>query len=366
MIVYRSTMAIAICGVLLVGCDAPEQPTDLRPDGPPNVTVVTVMSDLTGSRLIETATFCRPGDDKRPTLVGLPTFTTTQVCPDDPTAAAGQAGVAEGAPPLWFVRVVFDELLDPTVEELVPGTVANTTIGTIRNTQPVTLRCQNLGGTLVDVPYDGYYAPNGNRVSWPLGPSLFVQAVAPTSVPTGAECEVQVKAMVHDKEGIEVPAEERTHKFKIGEHSFRFSDPDPRLDDGADNGEFELSPEAPVTFFFTAPLLAPNKASVQVEIFEGPNVDGGPNADVCDGGGTAVPDAEITVLLNEGSNLLMDLHVTDPGEAMNAWKPATTYRVQFGPTAKAPSSQTSMPNTDDGTLPGPDDYVLCFHTSAPA
>lgn len=366
MIVYRSTMAIAICGVLLVGCDAPDQPTDLRPEGPPNVTAVTVMSDLTGSRLIETATFCRSGDDKRPALVGLPTFTTTQVCPDDLNMVAGNPGTAEGAPPLWFVRLVFDELLDPTVEELVPGTLANTQIGTLRNTQPVTLRCENLAGTLTDVPYDGYYAPNGNRVSWPLGPSLFVQAVAPTSVPTGADCEVAIKPMVHDKQGIEVPTEERTHRFKIGEHSFRFSDPDPSIDAGADTGELELSPASPVVYFFTAPLVTPDKATVQVQIFEGPNVAGGPNEAVCADGGTAVPDAEIVVEPNAGSALLMDIRVTDPGSTMNAWKPATTYRIQFGDNAKAPSTQTSMPGTDDGTLPGPDDYVLCFHTSAPA
>src|ERR1041384_7612125 len=123
MLVYRSTVAAAIfVGALLVGCSAPDQPTDLRKDGPPNVTTVTVMSDLrTGvdpdfprgsfdlSRLIESATYCRVGDEKRPSLVGLPTLRTAQVCPNDLTKPSDTDGVAEGAPPNWFVRVVFDE-----------------------------------------------------------------------------------------------------------------------------------------------------------------------------------------------------------------------------------------------------------------
>jgi hypothetical protein len=363
MLVYRSTMAVAIGGVLLIGCDAPEQPTDLRPEGPPNVTTVTVLSDLTGNRLIETATHCRRGDDKRPALVGLPTFTTEQVCPDDLNMVAADDGAAEGAPPVWFVRVVFDELLDPTVEELVPGTLAGTTIGTLRNTQPVTLTCQNVAGAMVPVPYDGYYAPNGNRVSWPLGPSLFIQPIAATSVPTGANCNVALKAMIHDKDAVEVPMDERSFNFKIGSHFLRFSDPDPGLDEGADNGEFVVDFEGVVTFFWTAPLATPiNKTGFQ--IFEGPNDGEGPNAAVCDGGGTEVPADQIVAGTVMGNALLMELHVTDPANMDNTWKPATTYRIEFAPTAKLPTTQGSIPGTPDGTFP--EGYKLCFHTPAPA
>ncbi len=122
----HDSIAALSAGALLVGCAVPDLPTDLRKDGPPNVTTVTVMSDLrTGvdpgfpqgpldlSRLIETATHCRINDEKRPGLVGLPTQKTTQVCPDDLGMPSPAEGSAEAAPPNWFVRVVFDKLLDP-------------------------------------------------------------------------------------------------------------------------------------------------------------------------------------------------------------------------------------------------------------
>src|SRR5512133_3554345 len=172
----RSAVAVAtLAGALLAGCADPEEPTDLRSQdsGPPNVTTVTVMSDLISSvdpnvpglpRLIETATHCRTGDDKRPGLVGLPNFTTTQVCPETLSQPAELENLAEGAPPSWFVRVVFDKLLDPNVEDLVPqldtmGNPTGVTIGTFADTQPVKLLC-GLGNTLTPVPYNGYYVPN--------------------------------------------------------------------------------------------------------------------------------------------------------------------------------------------------------------
>ena len=182
MLVYRSTVAAAILyGALLVGCSAPEQQTDLRKDGPPNVTAVMVMSDLRTavdprppglSRLLESATYCRVGDEKRPGHVGLPDFSTTQVCPEDLTKGSDTPGTAEAAPPNWFVRVVFDKLLDASVEDLVPVNMADPTgaqKGTLMRTQPVTLKCNG-----VDVPYDGYYAPGGSSQSWPPGPDLFI------------------------------------------------------------------------------------------------------------------------------------------------------------------------------------------------
>lgn len=229
MLVYRSLAAAAVCGGwLLVGCADPDLPTDLRKDGPPHVTSVVVMSDLTSdfdpgvslSRLVETATYCRPNDDKRPGLVGLPDFTTTQVCPDELNMGAETDGSAEGAPPVWFVRVVFDELLNPNVEELGPDPDdPNLTIGSIKNTKPVSLKC---GG--VDVPYDGYYAPNGNKVSWPLGPNIFIQPDDPESVKTGESCEVSVLSPVKNKGGTAI-ADKTTFNFTIAPLAYRFSVP---------------------------------------------------------------------------------------------------------------------------------------------
>src|SRR3954468_937832 len=118
MLDYRSTFVAAglLMGALLVGCGDPDLPTDLRTSGPPNVTAVTVMSDLETSidpdgplgRFIEDATFCRLGDNKRPSLVSLDAISSTlQVRPADLSMKPREEGAAEAAPPMWFFRVVF-------------------------------------------------------------------------------------------------------------------------------------------------------------------------------------------------------------------------------------------------------------------
>ena len=378
MLVYRSTVAAAIfAGALLVGCTAPDQPTDLRTDGPPNITAVMVMSDLRtpsdpspprlGGRLYESATFCRTGDKKRPGLVGLPDVTTMQVCPEDLTKDLAKPGQTEGAPPNWFARVVFDQLLDPTVEDLIDqldamGKPTGTKLGTIANTQPVTLQCTNAAGTLVDVPYSGYYVPNGNSISWPLGPALFVQPVSAVSVPTGASCEVGVKDMVHNKDGDQVAADQRSlkFKFKIAPMELRFSDPDPA--DSEKPGDLEVNPKSPVRFFWTAALQA-TPTVTDINIFEGPNLNGGADPDpaVCGAGGTPVLATDILATRNNSgattTSLIMNLAVKDPASATHLWKEQTTYRVEFGPNAKVTPNQGGA----DGTFPA--GYTLCFHTT---
>src|SRR3954463_8940188 len=95
----------ATLGVLVAGaCSDPTQGTDLRPEGPPDVLAVLVATDA-ASQLAETATYCRADDAKRPGLVGLPDFTTSQICPDDGTDAEM---VADAYPDGWYVRVMFD------------------------------------------------------------------------------------------------------------------------------------------------------------------------------------------------------------------------------------------------------------------
>jgi len=368
MLVYRSTVAAAAIsiGALLVACEAPDQPTDLRKDGPPLITSVTVMSDLSAARIVETATFCRLNDDKRPGLVGLPNFTTEQVCPDELSEPADQDGTAEGAPPLWFVRVVFDMLLDPTIEDLVPidpSNPASPLRGTLRNTQPVTLRCNG-----ADVPYDGYYLPNGNRVSWPLGPDLFIQPNSAISVPTGATCEVTVKDMVVNKDGEGIPSsEKKSFTFKIAPMLLRSTNPAATAA-GLNNGNFEQDFETPLAFNFTAPIRVPI-VTTGFEIFEGANGAGdAPNAAVCTGAGagvTAVPAASIkaapqgTVLAT--SALVMFLGV-DTGVMDQFWKPSTTYLVRFAAGAKVVATSGSTAGTPDGAIPST--LSFCFHTTA--
>jgi len=335
-----------------------------------------VMSDLlTGidpsppalSRLIESATYCRPEDEKRPGLVGLPDSSTTQVCPDDLAKSSDTQGTAEGAPPSWFLRVVFDELLDPNVEDLIPELDAmmkptGTMLGSFANTQPVTLKCRDSAGNSADVLYNGYYVPNGNRVSWPLGPALFVQPVNPLSVQTGAACEIGIKDMVHNKNGQQVPTDQRSFPFKIAPMTLRFSNPDPSDDDP---GKIELDPDSPVAFFWTAAFTTMPLAT-EIHIFEGPNSakdTGDPT--VCGSGGTAVASAEIaTAPRGAGaatSALVMNLSLNLPvPDDVHAWKPQTTYRVQFGANAKITPKQGGA----DGTFPTT--YNLCFHTTDPA
>src|SRR6478609_3060896 len=193
----HGVVATTLSVLALGACANPEQNTDLRPEGPPDVLAVLVMTDA-ASHLSEHATFCRPNDPKRPSLVGLPDATTFQICPAD--GAAVTDAVTNAYPDGWYVRVMFDELLDPAVEELV-AIDDETSSGTIANTHPVRLQCQNVAGQLVDVDYDGYYSPAGNNVTWPLGPSLVIKPSEPRSIATGHECQITLNDNITDKDG---------------------------------------------------------------------------------------------------------------------------------------------------------------------
>lgn len=226
MLVHRPRLktqgaAVTTVAMLALGaCDDPSARTDLRPEGPPDVLAVMVLNDALDG-LVEAATYCKPGDEKRPGLVGLPDFTTQQICPE---AIGDEVGpVVNAAPELWYVRIMFDELLDPEIEELIPELDDNNQetgiyTGTLRNTQPVTLKCQDVNGNLVDVDYDGYYSPSGNNVTWPLGPSLVIKPNDPTIIPVESECEVRLLDNIRDKSGTPVPDEGNQRgpfKFRI-------------------------------------------------------------------------------------------------------------------------------------------------------
>lgn len=212
------------CGVLAVsaplalslGCSDPELASDLVTEGPPEVVEVNVLSESVAIfglndplhlKLGEEATFCREGTDYK---------VNTVYCPEERDATnkpiPGQRGtdpVTDALPAGWNVRLIFDELLDPSVEDLVEledGTV----IGTLADTQPVTLTC---GGT--DVAYDGFYDPSGNHLSYPPGPGLVIQSL--DFVATGTECEVSINSgEVTDKDGNPVPsAQAGPYEFAI-------------------------------------------------------------------------------------------------------------------------------------------------------
>jgi hypothetical protein len=203
----------------LAGCDDAVQSTDLRSEGPPDVLAVLVMTDAV-SGLVESATYCRPNDEKRPSQVGLPDFTTTQVCPAELSEAADE--VTNALPDGWYVRIMFDELLDPEIETLTEiidpdtGEATDTYVGSIATTKPVTLECESVNGGMVEVDYDGYYSPSGNRITWPLGPSLVVKPNDPTLIATASQCEITINDNVTDKAGNPVAADQRgPYKFSV-------------------------------------------------------------------------------------------------------------------------------------------------------
>src|SRR5687768_4918511 len=190
----------AIGAIGLIACGDPEARTDLRPEGDPEVLAVLVLNDSV-SGLYEEATYCAPGDEKRPGLVGRPDFTTTQICPDDVNAPAPM--LTDASPDTFYVRVMFDELLDPNIEDLIEvldddGQPTGTFEGSLARTQPVTLRCTGVDGAMHDVPYDGYYSPSGNSVTWPLGPSLVIRQAGEVIVPTNSMCEITLKDNIVD------------------------------------------------------------------------------------------------------------------------------------------------------------------------
>ncbi len=229
MLVYRPRVAIATATIgLFAACSDPVLPTDLRPDGPPEVLAVLVLDDPNG--VIETATFCKTqgpndakdntGDPQRPTLVDLPEFAgTTQVCPDDLTM--GVPELTDAAPETWYVRVMFDELLDPAIEDLIPildstGQPTGNYSGSIASTKPFVLQCADAAGTAVTLDYDGYYQPSGNKFTWPVGPSLVASIARPALVPTQSECTISLNDNIVDKDGNPVPMDQRgPYKFAI-------------------------------------------------------------------------------------------------------------------------------------------------------
>ena len=346
-----ATQGAVLVGTLaLVACEDPEARTDLRPAGDPEVLSVLVMNDSSDG-IIESATFCKTGDEKRPGFVGISTFgLSTQVCDDDLSKPATE--VEDALPTTWFARVMFDELLDPTVEDLIPvldpDTMQETGVftGSLAQTQPITLTC---GGN--PVPYDGYYDPSGNNVTWPLGPSLFFHPVDPTSVATSSECEVAVKESVTDKDGNKVPDTQRSgYKFKIAPLTFLGSTPAPADDPAAPE---EISADAPVVVTTNAFIKADTLAGAEVTITQLTAKDCTTTA------GTAIAAGNIVIADDgDGSSIDIGLAAAASGSADLLWKPDTAYLLTF-------AAGNEVTDLAGGTGSFPTDLGLCFTTVAP-
>lgn len=228
--VQGGLMTAASLVLVTGGCSTPDLATNLRPEGDPEVLSVLVMNDP-DAYLRESATYCAD-DVKAPGTVGLPDFTTKKVCEngqafDDENGYGTPVPVdiATGAvPDGWYARIMFDELLDPDVETLVETSDGSGIYeGHINTTLPVTLICDG-----VEIAYDGYYVPNGNNVTWPLGPSLVVFPADYSTIATGSTCSVELKDNVVDKDGNQVPAAQRgPFEFVLGDLAILAIAPDP-------------------------------------------------------------------------------------------------------------------------------------------
>ena len=213
---YRAVTALlaaAASCALTVACSEPGLSSDLQTEGPPEVVEVNVLSegsvfgdtDPDGLLLGEAATYCRPGERYKvhTTYCPLARDEIDAPIPGDrevePLMDTVPYGPVLGFNSIWHVRIIFDELLDPSVEDLVTDETG-TTFGTLAETQPVILRC---GGA--ELPYDGFYDPSGNWLTFPPGPALVIQTGEFVASGT-SDCEVEIReGAVEDKDGNPVP-----------------------------------------------------------------------------------------------------------------------------------------------------------------
>lgn len=229
--------------------------------------MVTVMSESLG----ETPTFCINGEGVK---------VNADLCPESPD----QPGVRDVLPVMdaqpvgWFARVVFSELLDPSIERLEEvdedgDGVPDLVVGHLDESLPVELAC---GGS--PVAYDGFYDPSGNDVTFPPGPALVIQPLDYVATGT-ADCIVKIKPTVEDKDGIAISDVNLMgpHNFGIAVMTAAGSDPADEAE-GIDPTFLDTSGDEPVqsgpVLSFNAPL---DEASLADQI------------SLQDAGGTDVP-----------------------------------------------------------------------------
>ena len=332
-------LAATACVLLIGACSNPDEQTDLRPSGAPEVLTVLVSNDSAGDGILEGATFCKVNDDKRPTLVPANPDGPAQVCPDDPSKGAPK--VEDGVPLGWYVRIQFDELLNPDIEDLLPIPNSDLLQGSLARTQPVILTCAN-----ANVPYDGYYDPSGNSVTWPLGPSLFIAPTDDTAIPTGSDCTVMIKGdVVLDKDGEHVPA------GQIGPYSFTLApmdlvgtDPAPPRDATKPN---TVAPEDPLVISFNAQVDVNSLDPAEVSIREVTSC-----SDTAGTAKTAVID-----LVEDDKTSIAISDSAAPTDA--AFEPEKTYVITFNAGAQVTQD---IPKGGVVDLPVAAKLSICFKT----
>lgn len=244
-------------GLLATGCFSdPDLKTGLTPEGAPRVLAVLAIDNNLGA---EPASFCRYDaagnlDPKGPSLVqGV------VVCPD--TKAEFDAdGPAELEPLAWNFRAMFDELLNgEKVETLDCDPDTDTCDGHIDTTLPFDVSC---GGSAIT--YDGYYYPNGNKESFPVGPAL---VLAPIDLaPTDTDCQFTIKpSVVVDKQGEAVPTGPNENVFTIHVKQLDVVETDPVDADMVDDRGV-IPPDGAVVMLFNSLIDDTTIAAGEIEI----------------------------------------------------------------------------------------------------
>ncbi|HUQ05570.1 MAG TPA: hypothetical protein VM261_23870 [Kofleriaceae bacterium] len=246
--------------------------------------------------------FCRyvggVKDDKAPGFVIDAILGSQTVCPDE----MGDFAATDVDPRGYGIRVMFDELLDGDAVETLDCDDDGVCVGSLATTQPVTFNC---GATAVE--YDGYYVPNGNNTTFPLGPSLVIYPTA-YEVQTGTECTLTMTDVIRDHSGDHVEAAEASLDFRIADFEFTGTDPE----DAADVTDREvLDPDGAVAFIFNAEI---DPTSVTAADFEVINTD---TSAVITGTAAAVDDVNAT-----GDAILV-------GHASMAGFPAGNYTARL-------------------------------------
>lgn len=252
---WSALTAAVVPLALAAACSDPNLRSNLDTSGPPDVSMVSVFSESaidsgyvcdTGDALGEAATYCSQSADVRVSIGWCPEArddTGAPIAGNRPTDT-----VMDAVPDLWHVRVVFSELLDPSIEDLKQedrdgdGKPDDVMYGHINGTKPFTLTC---GGENVD--YDGFYDPTGNDLSCPPGPALIVGPTDFTVATGTADCELTIKDNVTDKDGNPVAADQRgPFKFGVAPMALLATSPED-TQEGVD-------PTLPIDIQFNAPI----------------------------------------------------------------------------------------------------------------
>ncbi len=265
MLRYQTQGVLALgLGLVVGGCFGdPTIRTDLRPEGPPEILVGMGQSVITSEEL---PFHCRYvsgiRDPKTPSFVIDAILGGQIVCPDEVADFT-----ANDIDPRGFaIRVMFDELLDPDRVETLDCDDEGACVGSLATTQPVTFTC---GTTATAVDYDGYYVPNGNATTFPLGPSLLLQPdPASLTFPTGTSCTVTMGANVIDKSGNAVPSTENNVDFKIADLALLSVSPEDAedVDDRAVLGGYD-----PIAYSFNAAMDDASVSATDVVVTDSAN-----------------------------------------------------------------------------------------------